>query len=411
MVLVVLLLNILWVAAQTPIWSSCPFNSTDPQVQCASVSVPLDWFNPQLGNISLFVSKIPRTAQSLGTVWFLNGGSGVGGQCFAQKVEKWVSYYNSLGFDLVAPDFRGTGSSVPKIDCPDNIYNVPSFECAAWLKNEFGPEGMYYYSLTQGSYDLNYLISTLGGSGPHYIQGDSFGTFWGQKYATIFPEQADAFIFESFIAMNRWTYFESTLVVDWVGRQVLRYCGLDPICGGRVAGGSDPEKAVEDMMNQIADGTFPCLSKLPSVMAPADGDWKTVFQFLLANFIQPDRNILTLIPALVYRIQRCSQSDVQVIYHLWNITRQLGNQDPHRIRADPCDISNVILYNAFFQEGIQHIPPISIEGMIARAKTQLFSVNMTSFGHLRETYNTYFLTDIHPINIITKSQSPQNLYY
>jgi len=207
--------------------------------------------------------------------------------------------------------------------------------------------------------------------------------------------------------MNRWTYFESTLVVDWVGRQVLRYCGLDPICGGRVAGGSDPEKTVEYMMSQIASGTYQCLSKLPSAMVPANKDWRTVFQLLLTSFIQPDRNILALIPALVYRIQRCSPSDVKVIYHLWNLTRQsLGNQDPSRIQSDPCDLSNVILYNAFFQEGIQHTPPISFQDMVSRSKTQLFSVNMTAFQHNRQIYDIWPLYPpdqyYHKIPVTTK---------
>lgn len=35
-------------------------------------------------------------------------------------------------------------------------------------------------------------------SSKNYLQGDSFGTFWGQRYITMFPDDFDAVVMESF---------------------------------------------------------------------------------------------------------------------------------------------------------------------------------------------------------------------
>jgi len=43
-------------------WGPCPWQSSVSGVQCANVSVPLDWNNLGAGNISVFVSVVPSTA-------------------------------------------------------------------------------------------------------------------------------------------------------------------------------------------------------------------------------------------------------------------------------------------------------------------------------------------------------------
>eukprot|EP01124_Arcella_intermedia_P016473 TRINITY_DN23088_c0_g1_i1.p1 TRINITY_DN23088_c0_g1~~TRINITY_DN23088_c0_g1_i1.p1 ORF type:complete len:376 (+),score=73.30 TRINITY_DN23088_c0_g1_i1:543-1670(+) len=246
---------------------------------------------------------------------------------------------------------------------------------------------MYYYSLTQGAYDLNYLIETLGGPGPHYVQGDSFGTFWGQKYATIFPEQADAFVFESFVAMNRYSYFEAPQLVDWVGRQILNYCGLDPVCAGRVTKGTDVVTTVEGIFRDIKAGTFPCLSQLPSEIAP-DNDWYTAFQELFGHLLGTTRSQIPLTPAFVYRLQRCSAEDVKVITYFWNVSRVEPPPD-FTTTASPCDISNVILYNMLWVEGINEVPPPSYEEIYQISRSSLFTPHISDFKHNRELYDAW----------------------
>lgn len=41
----------------------------------------------------------------------------------------------------------------------------------------------------------------------NYLQGDSFGTFWGQRFLTMFPDDFDAVLMESFALSGDYLIF------------------------------------------------------------------------------------------------------------------------------------------------------------------------------------------------------------
>lgn len=256
----------------------------------------------------------------------------MGGRCMGQSPPTWVQYYTKLGFDMVFPTFRfisfyspfhllipirGAGDSQPQLLCPDDPENlrIPSIRCANYLNATFGSEYMSYFSLAQASHDLHYLIEQLA-EPPTYLQGDSFGTWWGQTYLAIYPFQVDAVGIESFVVPDKSDFFKYSL--DWAGRRALTYCSNDPFCNAHAGQGEDPVAALEDITESVATKSLPCLQRLPQYLAP-DGDWPNTFRTLFGALPgSAVREANALIASLLYRVRRCSKEDVQAIVHLWD---------------------------------------------------------------------------------------------
>lgn len=379
----------------TPSWGPCPFNASASTV-CANVTVPANWNDPLSPSVFVHVS-LARVAAPVGTVWFLNGGSGVASECLAGS--SIVAFLNSLGFDVGLPDFRGTGLSWPNLYCPGDPqgYNVPTIACAAYLNATLGTAGMYNFSITMASHDLAFLIQSLSRTGSaNFIQTDSFGSFWGQRFLEIYPAMLAGAVIESFGVPNRWNYFEAADNIDWAVRRTLQYCSLNETCGAYLGAGADPYALASLVRTMAANNTLPCNARLPSSMGP---DFDTVFRNMLAALGgSGSRDTFAFIPALVYRWARCNADDVAALtYFFENVMSQSDAfVFPHQKRsllgsptdADACDISEVVLYNLFFAEGVLRAPPTTSD-FVAHWDTLLAAVPLSVLLPQLDTYRVW----------------------
>ena len=88
------------------VWGSCP----DGVGTCTTFDVPIDWDEPTGGTLPFFVRRIPSPTQpSLGQLWLLQGGPGSAGWMFAHVADDFQEM--APGYDLLIPDYRGTGYS------------------------------------------------------------------------------------------------------------------------------------------------------------------------------------------------------------------------------------------------------------------------------------------------------------
>lgn len=357
-------------AMTTPVWGECPYDFGVATV-CANVSVPRNWDHPADGNISIFVSQVEAlTPAPKGTIWFLNGGSGVGGACGPGS--GWITWYASKGYNVALPTMRGTGLGVPSLKCPNGT-GVPDAACADYYAQTYGAAGMYNFSITMASHDLAYLANTLSQTTHNFLQADSFGTFWAQRFLTVYPDVMSATVLESFDVPGRWSYFEAPNNLDWAARRVMQYCAEDPACGSLAGGGADPYAVLQQVMEDAAAGTLPCNARLPASLGP---DFRATYAELLGGLSGgAPREFLGFLPALVYRLARCNADDVAAITHLhaalypsqgereraWSSSAAKGTASLQSARvsgakpAPPesvCDISEPVLYGLFFSEGV-----------------------------------------------------------
>lgn len=187
--------------AQTLTWSDCPGG------QCATLTVPVDYAQPDGATIDLAVLKVPATSRSrLGSLVVNPGGPGGSGVDYARYAASGgvVSAAVHRRYDVVGFDPRGVGRSAP-ITC------LTDEQLDAWLAQDPTPDTsaevvasgeqarafadacratgnplLGHVSTRDAAKDMDILRSRLGDAKLTYL-GKSYGTYLGAVYAGLFP--------------------------------------------------------------------------------------------------------------------------------------------------------------------------------------------------------------------------------
>ncbi|KAF9644796.1 hypothetical protein BDM02DRAFT_3263355 [Thelephora ganbajun] len=96
-------------------WGGCEsfgVNSTDPNLQCGYLEVPMDYHDSSAGNARLAVIKYAATAKKLGTIFFNPGGPGGSGLEAIKTLGPSFSQDLQGAFDVVSWDPRGVGHTL-----------------------------------------------------------------------------------------------------------------------------------------------------------------------------------------------------------------------------------------------------------------------------------------------------------
>jgi pimeloyl-ACP methyl ester carboxylesterase len=182
---------------------------------CGFVSLPLDYAHPNRAKIQIAVSMVKHTvaASKYQGVLLVNpggpGGSGLGLATLGQYVPNHAGdAYDWIGFDP-----RGVGSSKPSLSCDPNYFAGPRplYEPVTprlekiWLSRSkgyakaCGKDGgalLSHMKTVDSARDMDRIRAALGQKKINYY-GFSYGTYLGQVYATLFPQQVRRMVFDS----------------------------------------------------------------------------------------------------------------------------------------------------------------------------------------------------------------------
>ena len=206
-------------------WTDCTDDATGTAFQCATVTVPLDYDNPQGQTITVALKKLPSTSSSPRGSVFLNpggpGGSGI------SLIESQVELYKSgdlsevlANYDVIGFDPRGVGQSTP-ITCwtPEDVQailagqaEVPfspltpgsaadivtqgSREAAACEEHTEVPEILDHADTRSVARDMDVMRALVGDKDLNYL-GYSYGTYLGAVYTELFPDNIGRVVLDS----------------------------------------------------------------------------------------------------------------------------------------------------------------------------------------------------------------------
>ncbi|WP_313141477.1 alpha/beta fold hydrolase [Stenotrophomonas sp.] len=204
--------------------------------QCATVDVPLRHADPSGEHITLFLRRIPASADlpRRGEVWLISGGPGESGASLYPLIQTYQRAFP--GFDLVIPDHRGTGRS-SRI-CPvQEARDSP--EGTGLAGAEWGPciGSMYAnlqrtsaFSITEAAQDLGILMSAADRSGQVLLYGVSYGTQLALRSLQVNGLSVDGLILDGLVppeATETWDLSRRTALVDQVGRRSMDEASLE----------------------------------------------------------------------------------------------------------------------------------------------------------------------------------------
>ena len=206
-------------------WTDCTDDATGTAFQCATVTVPLDYDDPQGQTITVALKKLPSTSSSPRGSVFLNpggpGGSGI------SLIESQAELYKSgdlsevlANYDVIGFDPRGVGQSTP-ITCwtPEDVEailagqaEVPSSpltpgsaadivaqgsrEAAACQEHTEVPEILDHADTRSVARDMDVMRALVGDKDLNYL-GYSYGTYLGAVYTELFPDNIGRVVLDS----------------------------------------------------------------------------------------------------------------------------------------------------------------------------------------------------------------------
>jgi pimeloyl-ACP methyl ester carboxylesterase len=251
--------------------------------ECGTMQVPANWSEPDGDSIEVFVKRYLAAEQPAeAQLWMLEGGPGLPGSTMEHSA--FIIGSQNPTLDIYLPDHRGTGRST-FAQCPDDLTTE---DCAASVPHLDG------LTVTGAAQDLAALIdATRTELQQTIVYGDSYGTFWAQRYLQVRPEQPTAVILDS-VAPIGIDLAEFDMGFDEKARAVVEICETDAACSAKV--GPVPLATVEQAITGYAQACTIYASNL---------------RFVFGDFLAGgDYFARLLLPPIAYRVLRCSEADL-----------------------------------------------------------------------------------------------------
>jgi pimeloyl-ACP methyl ester carboxylesterase len=260
-------------------WQSCPVTDPvtggNPELLCATITVPRDYLTPDGPTIELAVALLPAADQTnkVGPLLLNFGGPGASGiNILAESGRGGVPAEIGNRFDLVSWDPRGVNRSAP-VEClsdseMDDYAATPRISSqptatdwqgalndAQWFADKCKAgtgEMLAYIGTTASARDMESIRVGLGVPKLDYL-GFSYGTALGAVYATLFPASTGNLILDG--AVNIAPTDESESGEQGVSLQgalnrLFAWCDADTACP---FGGGSSRAAFDALMNNLDD--------------------------------------------------------------------------------------------------------------------------------------------------------------
>nr|WP_155840709.1 alpha/beta hydrolase [Agromyces luteolus] len=202
---------------------------------CATATAPLDWSDPDAGEIELALVRRPASGEKIGSLLVNPGGPGVSGYDYiAESIDYAAGPRLQERFDVVGFDPRGVGRS-SAVRCYDAaqmdefLYGIVPGERGSdeWIAEVTEASRDFADTCADGTgdllgnidtvsaaRDLDLLRAILGDERLNYL-GYSYGTFLGATYAGLYPEKTGRLVLDG--AIDPTTSIQEVNIAQSVG--------------------------------------------------------------------------------------------------------------------------------------------------------------------------------------------------
>jgi pimeloyl-ACP methyl ester carboxylesterase len=259
-------------------WDSCGAG-----LECGYVDVPIDYSDVNSPTTSLYVVKHPATGTRIGSLLVNPGGPGFGGSYLAESAVNIYSPAILDSFDIIGWDPRGTGQSIPAIDCTDDYdYFFASGDITPDTEQEradivasaeeftqacFDNNGdlLPYIGTNNVARDMDMIRRALGEDKISYF-GFSYGSELGAAWVTMFPDTVRAAVLDGASDPNADDLtgtlqqnkgFEESITT------FLAKCSDDSACA--FSNGGNAEDAFDELMAELDENPIPTSAGRPDL--------------------------------------------------------------------------------------------------------------------------------------------------
>lgn len=192
-------------------WKACGVPTLDEAgAQCADVTVPVDYADPQGPTLTVAISRLAGTDPQRGVMLSNSGGPGGEGLDFMVAVGQAMTPEVRARYDLIGMDPRGVGRS-SAVDCDWPVgfalhsagLDADGFAESVAAHRDLADrcaatEGdrLPHITTRNTARDMDLIRGVLGAEKISYF-GTSYGTYLGAVYMQMFPERSDRMVLDS----------------------------------------------------------------------------------------------------------------------------------------------------------------------------------------------------------------------
>jgi hypothetical protein len=352
-----------------PTWGACPaaLSSLKAQ-QCSTITVPQQWDQTNDVTLNFVAAKFTPAHPNGVTMWYL------GDLCLSNDAAFVIQQMNNQNFSVVQLFLRGTPQASPVFECTDQGSVLPN----GWATPACGTElrskkvDPSIYSISNTARDLDWALSHLG-TGPNIILSDGLMTLLAQRLQYVDPTAGSGYVFAGVPAPDRFDIFGLLSGYESVAQRVFGYCEASNVCGSQAGGGQSLWDRWSAILNAAADGSLPCVQKLGWPTASYRSAFANIMAMLISSSSDPftptNSQTLSMIPAFIYRLQRCTPSDAAAINTLYEKLNSTANP---KMGSGVCAASAAHRFNWLINEMVLSNPPplAEILGMVSTYAVQ-----------------------------------------
>lgn len=192
-------------------WKACEVPKLDEAgAQCADVTVPVNYADPQGPTLTVAISRITGTDPQRGVMLSNSGGPGGEGLDFMVDVSQAMTPEVRARYDLIGMDPRGVGRS-SAVDCRWPIgfglhsagLDAAGFAESVAIQGDLAARcaateaaRLPHITTRNTARDMDVIRGILGAEKISYF-GTSYGTYLGAVYMQMFPERSDRMVLDS----------------------------------------------------------------------------------------------------------------------------------------------------------------------------------------------------------------------
>ncbi|CAF4070708.1 unnamed protein product [Adineta steineri] len=312
-----------------PNWSNCSvlsdgtFTINNIHAECMLLNVPIHWNLSNLTTCTETIQIYVKRYFLLGYehishhLWRIPGGGGIPVSSLEFEAVTVVGALNG-SVSVYVTDKRSVGES-SRLECPTSI--VQNFTgCLSFIKeNEYRLKQNTY---TNTAHDLEYVLNVVMGKNRENLKtnqrvilmGSSQGTYLLQRYlhVTQESEQVDAVIFDSVLPPDTTRLVYGDKYLNYIFLDLFTRCSQDQQGCAKYFEDNNPLRALYTYkMNEDFFDNSSCLYLLKTNT--------TELANKMSFILFPEA--MQLLPALIYRINRCNQDDQNVLKNFLNVTQ------------------------------------------------------------------------------------------
>ncbi|CAF5138877.1 unnamed protein product, partial [Rotaria sp. Silwood1] len=338
------------------VWSDCNVSNIIPTIQnysidCCKLEVPLNYAKPNETKIIISMARLKPFSQqnaTNNTLFILTGGPGESGWTFLEYAS--VLFPPTYGITIILPDHRGIGLST-SLSCDDYGSQNITIDCISYLTSKWGIEGLNQFSVTAAAHDLSVQIRYYQSivSGRVSVYSLSYGTMWLDRFLQIYPNLVQSAIMDSVINPQLFSSSRYDLWTSSVASKFLGYCQFQSECNQYFPVDEPPQIMLSKILIELSENNQRCVNNYFSQYHLTDEKLRSLFRNMMSSSTSYyDR---TVIPAVIFRLNRCNQEDVTVLkFFIETTIGTKGNTDTNSSTIPSLFGSAVLGYNIIQSE-------------------------------------------------------------